>query len=829
MLNISFLGGAAEVGASCILAELQGKSLILDCGIRQGGAKDVLPDFKTIQERGGVQAIIISHAHMDHIGALPIISKEYPNAKIYTNSMTKDLMRVLLYDSLKIMNSKEAEIPLYAEKDVEDMLNRVITINYQVDFQILEGIKLSFYPAGHIAGASCVYITSEEGSVFYSGDFSIFKQRTIEGAKLPKLRPDTAIFESTYGDRLHSNREIEEDRLIDIINECVRNKGKMLIPAFALGRAQEVLLIIKSAMNRGKLPKIKVLVDGMVRNINRVYKNNPLYLKGSLGKKVLRGVEPFYDDNISEMPNDNEKRKQLLESSDPFIMISSSGMMTGGPSQFYGEKIAVMENGYIVITGYQDEESPGRKLLNLIELPEDERTMDINGKNVKLKCRIEKVGLSAHGDKNEIKALVNSLSPRNIFFVHGEEGIIKGLAEEVSREVMTRVYVPKNGETLEVIVKKPRKQLKRELRFVMNKDYRINEENIAELWEFVRKNYGERLFTIEELALIWQGSYEVKDKDFERLKEILISCPYFENDLRRFFMFRATEEETVKKLLEPKELKQNEINDLIKEHFKNFAFKKISLKLEEKRAVLVFDFPKSVGEDIIKIEEKFMELTGWRVEINKETNNNAVMVLIKEILKDISINKISFLFNEDKVIVSTNDAIKDYEGKQKIFKEKTGLSFVTNNSIEPDNNSIAAPEKGTLRMEQNEAFKYIDDCFREEAHRPYKKSKKSDNELQLSFISPVVARRYNEKLKNIAKIIGWNISFSNSVNQNEVINLAMAFSSSNGIKLRKNPSFNPNNLEVTLAFENTDSDLEENIKAEFEEATGCKLILKKDI
>lgn len=308
-MELSFLGGAYEVGGSSILLNINGKNILLDSGIRQGAAKDPLPDFRTIQEKGGVDAIIISHAHMDHTGSLPIISKEYPNAKIYMNNMTKDLVRVLLQDSLKIMNNREAEIPLYAEIDVQNMLDRVFTINYQVEFPIFDDITITFYNAGHIAGASLVYIKSKEGALFYSGDFSLFSQRTVEGAKVPKLRPDAAIFESTYGDKLHSNRELEEERLINIVNQCVLNKGKMLIPAFALGRAQEIILILKKAINKGQLKKVNIYVDGMIRNINSAYKFNPLYLKNSLGKKILRGVEPFYDDYIKPIEKPNEREE----------------------------------------------------------------------------------------------------------------------------------------------------------------------------------------------------------------------------------------------------------------------------------------------------------------------------------------------------------------------------------------------------------------------------------------------------------------------------------------------------------------------------------------
>ena len=234
-MDIQFLGGALEIGGSAILIQIDGKNILLDAGIRQGMSQDPLPNYRAIQESGGLDAIIISHAHLDHIGSLPIISKEYPGARIYMNHMTMDLVRVQLYDSLKIMNNREAEIPLYAEQDVVATLNRIFPIGYEVKFPIFDDIFLTFYNAGHIAGASFSYIQGKEGTLFYSGDFSSFSQNSIEGAKLPKLRPDIAIVESTYGDRLHSNRKVEEKALVDFVKEGLDNNGKVLIPE--IGRA----------------------------------------------------------------------------------------------------------------------------------------------------------------------------------------------------------------------------------------------------------------------------------------------------------------------------------------------------------------------------------------------------------------------------------------------------------------------------------------------------------------------------------------------------------------------------------------------------------------
>ena len=318
-----------EIGGSCIYIKVGGYGVLFDAGIRQGSAKDPLPDFQQIQENGGIDIIVISHAHLDHIGTLPIISKAYPQAKIYMTHMTQDLVRVLLYDSLKIMGRNEDEIPHYAEIDVKNMLARISPMRFQTPMEILENLILTFYPAGHIAGASCVYLETQEGSIFYSGDFASFSQRTIEGAKVPKLRPDVTIVESTYGNRLHANRQVEENRLVELVKEYINQEGKVLIPAFALGRAQEVLLILRSAMEKGEIPKVPVYVDGMVRDINAMYFRNPTYLKNILAKRIWKGNDPFYTEQIQAVPS-NVNRDELLEKKEAAIFVSSSGMLILG-------------------------------------------------------------------------------------------------------------------------------------------------------------------------------------------------------------------------------------------------------------------------------------------------------------------------------------------------------------------------------------------------------------------------------------------------------------------------------------------------------------------
>ncbi|WP_102399738.1 MBL fold metallo-hydrolase [Haloimpatiens massiliensis] len=836
-MNSYFLGGAGEVGASSILLRICNKNILLDCGIRQSASKDPLPDFRTIQEKGGIDAIVISHAHMDHIGSLPIISKEYPNARIYMNNMTKDLTKVLLYDSLKIMNSRESEIPLYAQNNVEDMLNRIFTINYGVEFEILPDIKITFYNAGHIAGASCVYIKSHEGALFYSGDFSLFSQNTVEGAKFPKLRPDVAILECTYGDKLHSNRQVEEKRLIDLVRKCIDVKGKMLIPSFALGRAQEIILMLKKAMNKGEIKKIKVYVDGMIKDINTVYKRNPLYLKNSLGKKILRGIEPFYDESIIAVDN-KEIRNEIINGSETCIIIASSGMLTGGWSPVYAEKICSMENGYIVISGYQDEESPGRKLLNLLK-EQEEKSLEINGKILPVRCHVERVGLSAHGDKSEIKGVVQRVQPKELFLVHGEREIIGTFAKELMQEFKGKLYTPESGEGYNIDIKSKRKQLKKSPLKSMKRCKNLGENSIRELWEYTTENYGDRLFTVEELYYIWNGKKVFVEEEIFNAQKVILNTPYFVPDERRLFLFKAESLDKVEKNLKKEGLKPNEISQIIQERFGRFDYKKAGLMMEEKKVVLYFNFPKRVSEHIYQLIEKFQEEFSWKITVSDSFNTNAAERLLKSLFEPACVKKISYKLDEEKVILDLYEESsfsekynkQEIENKAKEFNDKTGMTLEIKNQLQGSKcnfeNEDVIKTSRVNEMEQNAAIKYLDDSFMYEEFRPYKKSIKNISKykyMEVSFITPMVGQRYLKKLMCISENMGWNIKIATSCNQNEIINLALALCSEKGVMLKKNPSFNPFNFSVTLKLQEPIApEVFEEMKEIFKHKTGCEL------
>ncbi|MDI3547447.1 MAG: uncharacterized protein PWR10_1099 [Halanaerobiales bacterium] len=836
-MKITFCGGAREVGASCYLLKIDGQNILLDSGIRMKGS-DNLPDFRLIQEEGGVDAIIVSHAHLDHSGSLPVISREYPEARIYMTHATKDLIRVLLYDSLKIMERAEADIPIYAEKHVVEMLDRGVSFSPQYPFQPIPGkdIRVTFYNAGHVAGAALVYIQGKEGTLLYTGDFSVTDQQTVIGASVPRLRPDVMITEATYGDKLHSNRKLEEKRLIATVKEVIEGQGKILIPAFALGRAQEIILILRKAMNKNELPEFKIYVDGMVRAINRIYSLNPNYLKSNLARKIFRGNDIFYDDNIIEV-EDQEMREEILENEEPLCIISSSGMLKGGPSCFYAEKILTEEKNFIAITGYQDEEAPGRDILDLLDDESDERVLELNNKRLPVNCEFGKYGLSAHADKGELLGLIHRVTPRRIFLVHGNEEVIEKLALEMNQEIRAGIYVPSNGESYQVNFRNPRKQLAnfRDLK-PLNKGQELSDENLEELWKYIYQQTGtDTGYSVEELIYLQEGVKTWTEEKVERYRELLNNSRFFTPNCRRLFLYHPVAEEELKE--EDGVMEMNEMFAYVDELFPpETGLYKRGARREEKVVILNFNFP-SVA--VRKYKDKIRELeeeTGWQVEINEDLNQVALEEEVYRLFPvELGIEKISYYRNEGKCQVSLDQEPEDANKIIARFKDITGIDLILDypggEMGNREKESLSLQEKDPAEMmEQNQAFAYIDEAFRAHGLRLYKKSRKEAGGvpyLELYFISPEVGERYLDIIEKLEEDTGWNIKLGQTPIQNEIINLARRLVLSKGLKLLKNPGlFRDKTLVKVKVAGEIDEDTLKTMQREFAEKTAYQLELE---
>jgi Cft2 family RNA processing exonuclease len=464
------LGGAEEIGASCSLLEIGGHKILVDAGIRIGGAnninserRDPLPDLARITDFGGIEAILVTHAHTDHTGALPLVHQAYPNVPVYATVGTQALVSVLLNDAVRLMQSRfdsERELPLYGEAQVESLFTRMQSVQLGQTLTLFGGeVAATFFPAGHILGAACIGLQSErygEESIFFSGDISATPQLTVGGMLPPvsvatgnsgsTFRPQVVMVESTYGNRLHANRANEERRLAETVAAVVEQGGRVLIPAFAVGRAQEVLLILAQAMRRQEIASFPVWVDGMVKSVCSVYAQHPYDLARGVQRQIIRQGNPFFGPAASRSAKSTQssfqaiitskEREQLAESGKPGCIVASSGMLSGGPSAFYASYLVKEPKSAIFITGYQDEESPGRALLALAETTDPgarRLRLGPEGESVAVVCRVAKYSLSAHADAGELAALINQLNPKETVLVHGAGGAREALSDLLSQ------------------------------------------------------------------------------------------------------------------------------------------------------------------------------------------------------------------------------------------------------------------------------------------------------------------------------------------------------------------------------------------------------------
>lgn len=440
-MEIRVLGGGNEVGASCLLVKMEGTSVLIDAGMRMHG-DEIMPMLGMLDQAEGPECILVTHAHADHIGALPVVHSLYPQVPIYATPPTCDLMRIMMKDSYKIMEMRSRQshsLPSYTEQQVDSVLNSILHFPASNRLQV-GNITITNFRAGHILGAVMFLLEGGGESLLVTGDLSFKAGRTIPGAEVPhSINPDVVVMESTYGNRAHTDRNTEERRLADHVAEVVSGGGFALIPAFALGRAQEVLLILQDYMDKGLIPEFPIFVDGLVTPISRIYRDYPHFLKGPVSHRISKNGDAFLTERCRAV---TPKEREMILQGKPGCIVASSGMLTGGASTWYAERLVSGEKNAIFITGYQDEESPGRKLLDLADGIEE--TIELNGVTYPVKCRISKYGLSAHADANEMQRFIQTMNPTYTLLVHGDDQARLKLAEIL--DPLHKPILVENGE-----------------------------------------------------------------------------------------------------------------------------------------------------------------------------------------------------------------------------------------------------------------------------------------------------------------------------------------------------------------------------------------------
>ena len=506
-MNLHFFGGANEVGASCTLIKIDGYRILVDAGIRMGpGQNSPLPDFLDFDKADMPDAVLLTHAHTDHIGALPVLRDLWiAGVKVYYTPATKAITRVLLKDSAERMQREEQEEgkpPPYTPDDVDVALHCMEKeVPWLEPVPICGDVTATWIPAGHILGAAMIYIKGKHESILMTGDVSVTKQLTIPGLVVPPWckRPDVMVMESTYGNCQHKvNRREEEKKLAaDVANTVIKEGGTVLIPVFAIGRAQEVILILKQAMERKEIREFPVYVDGMVRDVNSIYSQFPDELQRRL-RRTAKQRESLFDSNvIKEVPR-NHKPEDVL-AGEPCCIVASSGMLIGGRSVQYAEHLVRDSKNLIAITGYQAEGTPGCALWNWVEVgrPPDQMWELKDQEPVRVECQVKKYSLSAHADSKELLALVEKVQPRKLFLVHGDTEARGELFKSVGKACSAvDAKLPENGQTY--LVKK---------RVGISRGRQLSNDRIlSEVAAFVRKMRAERPFRVRELAEIWFGT-----------------------------------------------------------------------------------------------------------------------------------------------------------------------------------------------------------------------------------------------------------------------------------------------------------------------------------
>jgi len=457
-IRITALGGVQEVGRSAFLVQTRESSVLLDCGINPGSSRpfETFPRFDSPSfELDSLDAVVISHAHLDHCGLVPFLYKYGYDGPVYCSAPTSNLMTLLQLDYLDVA-SKQGVIAPYDQKDVRECVLHTIPLRYGVVTDIDPDIRLTLHNAGHILGSSMVHLHVGEGlhNIVYTGDYKYGRTMLLEAATTEFPRVETIITESTYGgiDDVMPSRVEAEERLTTVINATLERKGKVLIPVPAVGRAQEIMLIMDGYMRRGLMKEAPVFIEGMISEATAIHTAYPEYLGREVRQSILYdGVNPFQSDyfTIVEHPN---VRQEIIDG-EPCIIMATSGMLEGGPVIEYFKSLAEDERNTVIFVSYQIEGTLGRRVQKGLT---EATMMNSEGKMgvVKIRLGVEAIeGFSGHSDRRQIIHYITNLKPRpeKVVVCHGEKAKCLSVANFIQRRCGVQTLVPAAMETFRLL------------------------------------------------------------------------------------------------------------------------------------------------------------------------------------------------------------------------------------------------------------------------------------------------------------------------------------------------------------------------------------------
>lgn len=464
-MEVKFIGATETVtGSKHLVTTDTGFSVLLDCGLYQGAGKETDEMNRHLGlNPSTINAVILSHAHIDHSGNIPLLVKQGFLGSVYCTPATLEVVEVLLYDSAKIhesdieyLNKRRAKEnldalkPLYTTKDVERSLKHFKTVPYNTDFQLDTSLSFKFTDAGHILGSATVNLTLKDKNkktitLTFSGDVGRYNDLLLK-SPAPFPQADYIICESTYGDRLH---EIEPDAELHLLNvvrhTCIEKKGKLIIPAFSLGRTQEIVFILDKLKNKNLLPNINVYVDSpMSTNITNIMRNHVTSFNESLQEYIKTDADPFGFSNLHYI-REREDSVALNDSKEPCIIISASGMMDAGRIKHHLANNISNPKNTVLVVGYCSPNSLGR------HIRDGKKEVKIFGDYYQVNAEVEIIdSYSAHADYGELLKYLscqNKELVKKIFLVHGEIEAKLAFKETLMKEGYKEIIIPNKSES----------------------------------------------------------------------------------------------------------------------------------------------------------------------------------------------------------------------------------------------------------------------------------------------------------------------------------------------------------------------------------------------
>lgn len=440
------LGAGQDVGRSCILVTIGGKNIMFDCGMHMGyNDERRFPDFSYISRTGKfdeiLDCVIISHFHLDHCGALPHFTEMCGyNGPIYMTYPTKAVCPILLEDFRKISVDRKGETNFFTQQMIKDCMKKVIGVNVHETVWVDDELEIKAYYAGHVLGAAMFYVRVKgQESVLYTGDYNMTPDRHLGSATVDeKVRPSLLITETTYATTIRDSKRMREGNFLKRIHKCVSEGGKVLIPVFALGRAQELCILIETYWERMGLKVPIYFSAGLTEKANLYYELfinwTNQKIKDTFVKRNMfdfKHIKPLSDRNVIDKPG-------------PIVLFATPGMLHAGTSLEAFKKWCGSELNMCILPGYCVVGTVGNKVLT------GKKSVEIDKIKFDIKCKIESLSFSAHADSKGIMQLIQQVEPENVMLVHGERGKMQILKQNIIKDFGIPVFDPPNGEMITI-------------------------------------------------------------------------------------------------------------------------------------------------------------------------------------------------------------------------------------------------------------------------------------------------------------------------------------------------------------------------------------------